>query len=509
MLGPLTAHDEVGVVNLGGPRQRTVLALLLVAANKVVTTDRLIDELYGEKPPESARKSLQSYVANLRKAVNTQQELLQSRPPGYVLEVDTAQVDALDFERLVHQARATLDSDPAVSRDRLTDALQLWYGAPLVDVADEAPSLRQEVVRLTELRLAAIEDRIEADLALGQHHTATVELESLTVEHPLRERLWGQLMLALYRSGRQAEALRAYQKARRILGEELGIEPSPSLRNLEDRILAHDVGLEATDPSPAAVEALPGRRIRGYELRERVGEGRLGSVYRAYQPAMGREVALEVTRPDLAGGAEFARRFEADAALIARLEHPHIVPLYDYWREPGGAFVVSRWMRGGSLAGALERGSWRLDAVARFIRQAGSALGMAHRHGVVHGNVTPHNILLDDDGNTYVGSFPIGIGSHDGAAEKPWDEVADPGRDTRDLALAALQALTGQQSVPEVPEPQSGEIDSDLLDVLRTAIEPGPDGGYPDTAAFVEDFLDASESLETLTTAPTLSLIHI
>ena len=245
ILGPLTAHDEEGVVNLGGPKQRTVLALLLVEANKVVTTDRLIDELYGEEPPESARKSLQSYVANLRKAVNTEQELLQSRPPGYMLEVDSAHVDALVFERLVHQARATLDSDPAGSRHRLTKALELWHGAPLVDVADEAPSLRLEAIRLTELRLAATEDRIEADLALGQHHAATIELESLTVEHPLRERLWSQLMLALYRSGRQAEALRAYQKARRILGEELGIEPSPALQDLEDRILAHDAGCRA------------------------------------------------------------------------------------------------------------------------------------------------------------------------------------------------------------------------------------------------------------------------
>ncbi len=367
MLGPLAAHGAPGAVTLGGPKQRTVLALLLVDANTVVTTERLIDELYGDEPPDAARKSLQSYIANLRKAVNTERELLQGRPPGYLLEVDSSQVDALVFERLVHQAHVMLDSDPAGARDRLTEALALWYGTPLSDVADEAPSLRQAVMKLTELRLAAIEDRIEADLALGQHRAAAVELESLVAEHPLRERLWGQLMLALYRCGRQAEALRAYQKARRILGEELGIEPSPALRELENRILAHDDGLDLAEPPPASAELAPGRTVRGYELRESLGEGRLGVMYRAYQPAMGREVALEVTRPDLAAGAEFARRFAADAALVARLEHPHIVPLYDYWREPGGAFLVTRWMRGGTLSSALRRGSWHRDAVARLL----------------------------------------------------------------------------------------------------------------------------------------------
>ena len=140
MLGPLAAFVGDEVVALGGPKQRTVLALLLVNANKVVTTDRLIDELYGQEPPDAARKSLQSYIANLRKVVNTDQELLHGRPPGYVLEVDSSQIDGLVFERLVHQARGMLDGDPAGARERLTEALGLWYGAPLIDVADESRS---------------------------------------------------------------------------------------------------------------------------------------------------------------------------------------------------------------------------------------------------------------------------------------------------------------------------------------------------------------------------------
>ncbi len=507
MLGPLTASSGDGAVALGGPKQRTVLALLLVDANKVVTTDRLVDELYGDEPPDAARKSLQSYIANLRKAVNIDHELLQGRPPGYLLEVDSSQVDALVFEHLVHQARAMLDRDPADARDRLSEALGLWYGAPLIDVADEAPSLRQEVVKLTELRLSAIEDRIEADLALGQHQAATAQLESLIAENPLRERLWGQLMLALYRSGRQAEALRAYQKARRILGEELGIEPSPALRELEDRILAHEAGLDITESVAASVEPASGRTVRGYELRERIGEGSLGVVYRAYQPAMGREVALEVTRPDLAARTEFARRFEADAALVARLEHPHIVPLYDYWREPDGAFLVSRWIRGGSLGGALQRGPWRLDVVARLVEQIGSALGMAQRHGVVHGSLEPGNILLDEDGNAYLSGFSIGVDHGRDGAGQLWSQTADPRLDARGLALVALEALTGERNISDVPEPPPGAIDPSVLTVLRTAITPPREGGYPDSAAFVDAFLASAASPKAATTAAVAPIV--
>ena len=494
MLGPLAAYDGDEEIALGGPKQRTVLALVLVNANKVVSTDRLIDELYGGEPPDAARKSLQSYVANLRKALNKHHELLQGRPPGYVLEVDSSHVDALAFERLVHQARTMLENDPAAARDRLTEALAQWYGAPLIDVADEAPSLRQEVVRLRELRLSAIEDRIEAGLSLGHHHAATVELDSLVAEQPLRERLWGQLMLALYRSGRQAEALRAYQKARRVLGEELGIEPSPALQELEARILAQDAGLDISAPGPPSVDPAPGRTIRGYELREQIRHGRLGVVNRAYQPTMGREVALEVVRPEIAANAEFARRFEADASLIARLEHPHIVPLYDYWREPGGAYVVFRWTRGGSLGAALQRGPWRLDGVSRLVEQIGSALAAAHRHGVVHGQVEPDTILLDEDGNAYLGDFPIGVGDGRVVTGELWAQATDPRPDTLDLALVALESLTGERGISDVVEAPTGMIAPSLLDVLQTAIRPPQEGGFRDTVAFVDAFLAAAPS---------------
>src|ERR687897_2660482 len=158
-------------------------------------------------------------------------------------------------------------------------------------------------------------------------------------------------MTALYRSGRQADALRAYRRARETLEEKLGLEPSPELKRLERQVLRQDAALESV-----------GVPLRGFRLLERVGEGSFGVVHRASQPQVGREVAVKVVRPQLANDPDFIRRFEVEAQLVARLEHPHIVPLYDYWREPGGAVLVMRLLRGGSLMDALRDGPLSLDA---------------------------------------------------------------------------------------------------------------------------------------------------
>ena len=165
-------------------------------------------------------------------------------------------------------------------------------------------------------------------------------------------------MLALYRSSRQADALRAYQLLKSRLGEELGIEPSSWLRKLEEQIVTGDESLEHSARAAVRVSAAgPGPAVRGYELREQLGAGAAGTAYRAYQPAVGREVAIKVIRPDLANDPAFIRRFQTEAQVVATLEHPHIVPLYDYWREPDAAYLVTRLMRGGTLASVLERGA--------------------------------------------------------------------------------------------------------------------------------------------------------
>ena len=238
ILGPFDVADNGRRLVLGGAQQRALLALLVIHRHQVLTTDRLTEELWGERAPATAVKTLQGYVSNLRKELPADAIVTQGR--GYLLAVEPDQVDAARFERLVAEGRQALQGgDPATASERLSSALALWRGDPLSDFAYQSFA-QGEIARLEELRLAALEDRVEADLALGKHAALVSELEPLVREHPTRERLTGQLMLALYRSGRQADALQQYRRTREQLVQELGIEPGPELRALEQAILNHD-----------------------------------------------------------------------------------------------------------------------------------------------------------------------------------------------------------------------------------------------------------------------------
>ena len=254
ILGPLEVLNDDGVpVAVGGSRERAVVALLLLSANRVVSSERLADDLWGEHPPEGAAHALRVHVSRLRKALREAGDdgMVVTQPPGYLIRVDPAAVDAVSFESLVaeaHEQSAGGHQEKAAAT--LREALGLWRGPALADVAD-APLARAEAARLEEARLAALEGRVEADLACGRHGGLVAEMDALTRAHPLRERLWGQRMVALYRADRQAEALRAYQDLRRILGEELGLEPNSTLQRLEGAILRHEPDLE-WPPSGAA-----------------------------------------------------------------------------------------------------------------------------------------------------------------------------------------------------------------------------------------------------------------
>src|SRR5215204_1181370 len=248
ILGPLEVWDEGSELSLGGRKPRALLAVLLLHPNEVVPADRLIDELWGEDSPERAA-ALRVNVSRLRKALS--QDVLATRSPGYVIRVEPEELDLHRFERLVDEGRGLLARGlPADASERLREALSLWRGPALADFAYESFA-QTAIARLEEIRLAAVELRIEADLALGRHAELVGELEALVAEHPLRERLRRCLMTALYRSGRQAEALDAYQDARRALVDELGIDPSPALQELERAILRHDPSLEVGVPAPA------------------------------------------------------------------------------------------------------------------------------------------------------------------------------------------------------------------------------------------------------------------
>jgi DNA-binding SARP family transcriptional activator len=250
LLGPVGASAAGGDLRLGGPKQRALLALLLVHANEVVSDDRLIDELWGEDPPARARNTVQVYVSQLRKALGPS---LRRAGSGYVIDADAEQLDTVRFEQLLLAGQAALAAGrPQDAAATLRQALELWLGAPLGGVGDEQFA-SIERGRLDQLRATAVEARIDADLALGRHGDLIGELETLVAEHPLRERFRGQLMLACYRSGRQADALEAYRAARETLVEELGIEPGRELQELERAILVQDEALEAP-AAPAAPE---------------------------------------------------------------------------------------------------------------------------------------------------------------------------------------------------------------------------------------------------------------
>ena len=241
ILGPLEASRHGQPLELGAGKQRALLVLLLLRAGEIVSTDRLIDALWGERPPPSALNSVHIYVSQLRKALGNGR--LETHGHGYLLALEPEQLDLGRFERLLGDGRELLTSgDADRAAGALRAALGLWRGPPLSDVAFE-PFAQAEIARLDELRLAAHEERIEADLALGRHAELVPELEGLVREHPLRERLRAQLMLALFRSGRQSEALDAYQQARKLLSTELGLEPGRRLRELEAAILRQDAQL--------------------------------------------------------------------------------------------------------------------------------------------------------------------------------------------------------------------------------------------------------------------------
>jgi DNA-binding SARP family transcriptional activator/tetratricopeptide (TPR) repeat protein len=341
ILGPLEVLAAGQPLPLGGTKQRAVLAMLVVQAGRVVSRDRLINGLWQGRPPDRAEVTLRGYVSRLRAVLEPEQrrgatfQVLVSRAPGYVLRVEPDQVDAARFEALVGEGSAALEAgDPGRAAARLDVGLGLWRGPVLADFADAAFA-RGEIARLEQLRLVAIETKIEADLALGRHAALVGDLEALVGQYPLRERLRAQLMLALYRSGRQADALGVYQDVRVLLADELGIDPGGELQRLYEAILVQKSELDWTPPAPEAVPpalhqtSVPerpsravfvGRQVELAQLREaladaRCGQGRLVLV--GGEPGIGKtSIARQLAgQAQAAGmGVLWGRVWEADGA---------------------------------------------------------------------------------------------------------------------------------------------------------------------------------------------------
>ena len=282
ILGPLEVIHNGQMVPIAGSRERAVLALLLSSANRLVSAERLAEDLWCGKPPARATHSLQVFVSRLRKALRDAggEPIIQTRPPGYIAHITPESLDSARFETLVATARLQAaggaeDRAAAIFRE----ALALWRGPALSDVPD-APMARAEAARLEDARLVVTEERIDADLACGRHSELTAQLDALTQQHPLRERLWGQRMTALYRCGRQVEALRAFHEFRRFLAEEVGLDPSPRLATLETAILQQAPHL---DWSP------PARRVTPLDARPVVAHDPLPMPFAPRTPFIGRQ----------------------------------------------------------------------------------------------------------------------------------------------------------------------------------------------------------------------------
>jgi DNA-binding SARP family transcriptional activator len=339
ILGPLEVWDGDRQLDLVGSKRRAVLAFLLLHANEVVSADRLIDQLWGEKAPRNAAAALQTHVSRLRKELGA--EVVATRAWGYVLRTEPGAIDLERFQRLV----AGAENLPARERaEQLREALALWRGGPLDDLAFE-PALAKDIARLEELRLAVLENRIDADLEAGNHNGIVGELEAMIAENPLRERLRGQLILALYRSGRQAEALEVYRETRRVLADELGLDPSPALRELERAILQQDPALTATPASTGATSESgprPGRRRRLY----------LGAVAVVLLGAIAAVAALVST-----GGRHVARRSSPTAVRTVTTTRASAVGKHGTTTQLHAQVAVHPILGGGKRATARESAS--------------------------------------------------------------------------------------------------------------------------------------------------------
>jgi WD40 repeat protein/serine/threonine protein kinase len=410
-LGEFTilAGDET-VPGFASRKAEALLVYLAVERDNAHRRESLFTLLWPGMPESSARNNLRQVLFNIRHTLEediTSPVLLADRQmvqinPDVSVEIDIHQFDRLLESTQVHDHLNLAGCETCLHA--LQEAVKLYQGEFLADFyledsnpfEDWSQSIREAYRRKVLDTLASLG---EIYIQKADYDQARACADRQLQTDPLREGAYRQLMEIHSKAGNRAEALRTYQRCLRILDIELGTRPSRETTALFEIISGED--LQPTMPREGA--------IRGYQIREHLGSGHAGVVYRAFQPVINRDVAIKVILPQFANHPDFIRRFEVEAQLIARLEHPHIVPLYDYWRDPSGAYLVMRWLRGGSLQADLTRGPWKPIPAVKLIDQVTAALSLAHKQGVVHCDIKPANILLDEDDNAYLSDFSIAI----------------------------------------------------------------------------------------------------
>ncbi len=374
--------------------------------------EHLMTLFWPGMPQTSGQQNLRQTIYYLRQAVkevsgesNAVDFLLSDNESVTINPAYDWQADVHTFTRLLHQVRNHDHPDLLTCsecRNWLEEAVQLYKGDFLSDfyLADSSEFEDWATVKRETFRRRMLDalDNLATTYLQGGHHrqAQTIAYRHLKIDE-LDERAHRHLMEALARGGQRNEALAQYEGLTRLLQEELGLEPVVQTAVLYERIKSGELGVAVTRE----------KGLHGFELREKIGEGAFGQVYRAYQPSVGRDVAIKRIAPQHARQPEFVRRFEAEAQIVARLEHPHIVPLYDYWREEEGAFLVMRWLRGGNLQDSLAMGPWKMEPTVHLLEQISAALTAAHNHGIIHRDIKPANILLDEEGNAYLTDFGI------------------------------------------------------------------------------------------------------
>jgi WD40 repeat protein/serine/threonine protein kinase len=458
------------------------LVFYLAVTGQSHTRETLAGLLWSDMPEKAARRNLRNAFSNLRRLIG----------PNLHITRQTAGLNqqapvAVDSEHFAAKLAGIQRNGPDLEDlTHLEEAVDLYRGEFLAGFyVSDAPLFEEWVLvereRLRGEMTGTLERLVQGNSTRGEFKSAIGFAQRWLAMDPLRESAHRALMELYARSGDRSAALRQYESCVQVLEEELSVEPLPETTDLYRRIYDGEL---RSGPTP------PGERaVRGFEIRERLGQGSFGIVYRAYQPQVNRDVALKVILPQYANQPVFIRRFETEAQLVARLEHPNIVPLYDYWREPDNAYLVMRWLRGGSLAAALERGPWNLEAAARLVDHIAAALATAHRQGIVHRDIKPQNILFDEEDNAYLSDFgiakdlmrPVSPENADAVPSSPAyispeqakSEPLTAQSDLYSLGVVMYQVLTGEHPFASVTP--ANQIAKHLTEPLPPLQERRPD----------------------------------
>jgi WD40 repeat protein/DNA-binding SARP family transcriptional activator/tRNA A-37 threonylcarbamoyl transferase component Bud32 len=524
---------------LEGFRTAKVQALLVYLAVEETPQRReaLMTLFWPGMPEKSARQNLRQILYYLRRDMTdlsskgdgeqTVPLLLANRRTIQLNPQADVSIDVQRFESLMETTQYHGHPDILLCqecRENLEKALSLYLGDFLADFyLDDSNEFEEwaEVYRQRYRRqvLDALETLTSTATREGSYAEARVYAERQLELDDLRESAYRQLMKILALNGQRAEAMALYESFRRLLAEELGMAPASRTTERYEQIRAGDMSFT----EPAA------RGVRGLELKEKIGEGTYGAVHRAVQPAVGREVAVKVIRRKYVNDPEFIRRFEAEAQMIARLEHPYIVPLYDYWRDSQGAYLVMRLLRGGSLLTALESGPWDIEPTLKLMDQISTALAAAHCQGVVHRDIKPANILLDEAGNAYLSDFgiakdlvrglqlkaggPIIMDTPDYVSpEQLRNETVGPPCDIYSLGAVLYEILTGERPFPEgsvamliqkqMEEPippvsaSRPDLPREIDTIIQRATAKHPGERYDNALTMAEAFRQAAHGVE-------------